>query len=113
MKNGDMYRHFNGGKYAFICIALPLKDKLIEKLFHNIEVIKTLNVRYHENTHDLKVYITGNGASFIDSDVPHVLYQNMQEQDWAREVDDFFGYKTKEDGQLVKRFTLETLYHKK
>jgi hypothetical protein len=65
--------------------------------------------RYHDNTHDLALYAI-DGVTFIDSDVPHVIYQSEEDYNtyavWAREVDDFFGYK-QDNGKYIKRFALK------
>lgn len=46
------------------------------------------------------------GIYFIDSDLPHVIYKNTENQRaWARPVDDFFGYKEVKTGEWTKRFT--------
>lgn len=105
VKNGDFYKHYKGGEYFFDCIALPINDR---NLFIN-GMAKTDKARYHEDTHDLELY-TIDGVTFINSDIPHVIYQAEKDYDtnfvYAREVDDFFGYKT-EGTTLYKRFVLK------
>jgi hypothetical protein len=111
MKNGDFYMHCKNTEYFFDSIALPLKGN--SHLTRRIKEGMTFcqSARYHENTHDLNLY-NFDGVTFIDSDVPHVIYQSEKDYDtdkvWAREVDDFFGYKKEKNGQLVKRFTLKS-----
>lgn len=105
MKNGDFYNHYKNVEYYFDCIALPLNDRNKAKL----EYIGT--TRYHEDTHDIDLYFhKESGVTFIDADVPHVIYQSEKHYDtnftYAREVDDFFGYKI-EHGNYIKRFTLK------
>jgi hypothetical protein len=103
MKTGDFYNHYKGTEYYFDCIALPLEDR------KKVEPI--LTVRHHENTHDIQLYICESGVTFIDSDVPHVIYQSEKDYNtnkvWAREVDDFFDTVTTIADGLVKRFTLK------
>lgn len=106
MKYGDNYKHFKGGEYIFEGIALPLRTGNLSQ-----ETIKNMTyqgkVRYHENSHDIDLYSI-DGAFFIDSELPHVVYVALKTNGivWAREVDDFFGYKQKENGELVKKFSL-------
>lgn len=101
MKNGDYYKHYKGGDYFFDSIALPLNGKRFTQ--------SAGLARYHENTHDLELRFDDE-VLFINSDVPHVIYQAKEDHDtgkiWAREVDDFFGSK-EVDGKYVKRFTLK------
>lgn len=103
MRTGDFYRHYKGGEYYFDCIALPLNGK------RNARKIQT--ARYHEDTHDIDLYIDDNGTTFIDSDVPHVIYQSEKHYDtdyvFTREVDDFFDTVTTIADGLVKRFQLK------
>jgi hypothetical protein len=102
MKTGDFYQHYKGGEYYFDCIALPLNGLRSAR--------KITTARYHENTHDIQLFIDDSGTTFIDSALPHVIYQSEKDYDtdkvWAREVDDFFGYKEK-DGRFIKRFALK------
>ena len=98
MKSGDFYRHSKGGGYYFKNIALPLENR---------KKVKLIGIaRYHENDRDIKLYQSEEKVLFIESDLPHVIYQSESDGEtdkyWAREVDDFFGYK---DGK-IKRFTL-------
>lgn len=110
MKYGDLYNHYKGVEYFFNCIALPMKDSSIRKS-DLAKMEHTYNARYHEDTHDIKIYSSG-GATFIDSDVPHVIYQSEKHYGtdyvYAREVDDFFGYKADENNHFVKRFSLSS-----
>jgi hypothetical protein len=103
MKKGDFYTHFKGGEYYFDCIALPLEER------ESGEKIQT--ARYHDDTRDVDLYVE-NGVTFIDAEVPHVIYQAEKDYDtnkvWAREVDDFFGYKHLTGSHFQKRFTLKT-----
>lgn len=108
MKHGDKYIHFNGGEYLFESIALPLKDDRIPEHIKR-EMVHIGTVRYHENTHDVDLYMV-NGVLYIESELPHVIYEaqyNTVAKRWAREMDDFFGYKIKENGEAIKRFTLQ------
>ena len=103
MKNGDFYHHHKNVEYFFDCIALPLDKRNTHKLELNGKA------RYHEDTHDLDLYYDRQtGVTFIESDVPHVIYQSEDNYNtdfvYAREVDDFFEY-TEKNGTLIKRFT--------
>jgi hypothetical protein len=108
MKYADKYRHFKGGEYFFQGIALPLRENNLSQ-----RTVKSMTsngtVRYHENTHDMELYSI-DGAMFIDSEYPHVIYQSEKDYDtdkcWAREVDDFFGYKNITGSHFQKKFTL-------
>jgi hypothetical protein len=98
MKYGDFYEHSKGGGYFFKCIALPIENR------DKLELVGV--ARYHENDRDINLYQSENKVLFLDSELPHVIYQSESDYKtdkyWVREVDDFFGYK--ED--KIKRFTL-------
>lgn len=104
MKYGDFYKHYKGGEYWFQCIALPMTDLESDR---NIKWVG--QARYHENDKDINLFFQ-NGVWFVDYDLPCVIYQAEKDRDtefvWAREVDDFFGYKT-EGTTLYKRFVYE------
>lgn len=104
MRNGDFYKHYKGNEYFFDSIALPLPDTMKNKAKQNGKA------RYHENTHDVDLYFY-EGVTYIDADVPHVIYQAEVDYDttfvYAREIDDFFEHKQLKDGQYVKRFILK------
>lgn len=103
MNKGDFYTHYKGGEYFFDSIALPLTTQ------RNLTNVG--EARYHDNSHDLELYIDDNGTIFINSDLPHVIYQGEDHYDtdfvWAREVDDFFGYKHITGSHHIKRFSLK------
>lgn len=106
MKHGDIYDHFKGGEYFFDTIAFPKDDLSIKPDIRRD--MRTLQVATHHETLDaIKLYSYG-GIPFIDASVPHVIYQAEEdyntEKVYARPVDDFFGYKSKPNGQLVQRF---------
>lgn len=107
MKYGDEYLHFKGNRYRFIGIALPMTDAMSEETINSMTYVG--EARYHDNTRDVSLYVI-DGAHFIKSDVPHVIYQSEKDYEtdrvWAREVDDFFGYKLTPEGNFVKRFAL-------
>lgn len=109
MKRGDIYNHFKGEQYVFVCIAIPMKDELIS----TTHLAHFLDARYHENTHNIELYTSSDGVLFINSEVPHVVYHTQKdskmEKPWVREVDDYFGYKENKDGHLVKRFTFNSM----
>lgn len=102
MRNGDRYEHYKGVEYLFDCIALPLEGRV------DVKPLKT--VRYHEDTHDIQLYICDNGVTYIDADVPHVIYQSEKhygtDLEFAREVDDFYGSVPTKDGHQ-RRFALK------
>lgn len=103
MKTGDLYKHYKGEEYCFDCIALPLDLK------RNVKKVNT--ARYHEDTHDIDLYIDNNGTTFIDSELPHVIYQAEKHYDtnfvYAREVNNFFGAVAINSDGMVKRFRLK------
>lgn len=105
-KHGDVYDHFKGGEYFFDGIALPKDDLNIYFDVRRGMQFEQL-AKYHDGTRDVKLYTYG-GVTFIDSNVPHVIYQAAADYDtdkvYAREVDDFFGYKIKENGEAIQRF---------
>lgn len=104
MNYGDFYTHYKGNDYWFQCIALPL-----DVLASDANLKRVGSARYHENDKDIDLYFD-NGVWFVDYEFPCVIYQAEKDHDtefvWAREVDDFFGYKGKE-GRYVKRFALK------
>ncbi|PTY93007.1 hypothetical protein [Heyndrickxia sporothermodurans] len=106
MKYGDEYRHYKGGHYRFLGIAFPVKSGELSAETQSY-LTRTGTARYHENTHDINLFMI-DGAYFIDSDVPHVIYQSEKDYQsdhmWAREVDDFFGYILSPEGNFVRRF---------
>jgi hypothetical protein len=99
MKKGDFYRHFKGVEYTFYSIALPTENRKLESIG---------TARYHEDTHDINLYMY-DGITFIDSELPHVIYQAEKDYDtdyvYARELDDFFGFRFDSEKDLYeKRF---------
>lgn len=106
MKYGDEYLHFKNNRYRFLGIALPMRGHNFSEETKRVMAFEG-TVKYHENTHDIKLYSI-DGAYFIDADVPHVIYQSEKDYEtdnaWAREVDDFFGYKLDPHGNFVRRF---------
>lgn len=104
MKKSDKYMHFKNNSYEFIGIAIPKVDiSLHHTLQTDMEI--TEYVRFHDNSYEIALY-GYKGVMFIESTIPHVIYEDEKTHTrWARPVDDFFGYKELEDGQLVKRFT--------
>ncbi|MEK5323799.1 DUF1653 domain-containing protein [Aeribacillus composti] len=104
MIRNDIYTHYKGNDYQFKCIALPLNEVEDQSC-----LVPKGTARYYENDRDIPLYFH-NGVWLIDSDLPHVIYQSEAnygtDKVWAREVDDFFGYKEK-DGRYIKRFALK------
>lgn len=109
MKRGDIYKHFRGERYVFICIAIPMKDEFIR----TTNLFPFFDARYHEDKHNIELYTSSDGVVYINSEVPHVVYHSQKdskmEKPWVREVDDYFGYKENKDGHLVKRFSLNAM----
>jgi len=109
MKHGDYYHHYKDVEYYFDCIAIPLKDARLSKYVSRNKV-KVPSARYHEDTHDLDLYVF-EGITFINSDVPHVIYQSEKDYDtdriYAREVDNFFGVVDVGYNEYEKRFALK------
>ncbi|MCA1066609.1 hypothetical protein QTG56_26120 (plasmid) [Rossellomorea sp. AcN35-11] len=101
MKRGDRYSHFKGNDYAFMGIAIPLSDIPKEILGG----MKKVSARYHEDTHNVDLYML-EGLLVLDAELPHVIYWDREGKKWAREVNDFFGYKHLVGSHYEKRFTL-------
>ena len=107
MRPNDTYHHYKNKPYTFVGIAQPLsllKDKSCAE--------RTTSVRHHENTHSLELY-EYNGLLFIEASDPFVIYrskdQNGATLTWAREIDDFFGTVTLDDGSTVRRLHRQTV----
>lgn len=102
--------HFKQKEYYYCGIALPLSEFIGRK-----EELTKFIFAYDANTPDgeevarFQLYVH-KGIMLVDKETPHVVYQSEvdynSEKVWIREVEDFFGYKQKENGELVKRFTL-------
>lgn len=113
MKYGDTYKHFNGGEYTFLGISIPLQDHSVE--FKKDNLLESGNAKLEATLQDIPLYdyfglqrAGGAGLIFTDSDIPYVIYQSHKDEIiWARPVADFFGYKEKENSELVKRFVLQ------
>lgn len=102
MRPNDIYHHYKNKPYTFVGIAQP------RSLLENASNAKWIaSVRHHENTHSLELY-EDNGLLFIEASDPFVIYrskdQNGATLTWAREIDDFFGTVTLDDGSTVRRF---------
>jgi len=105
MNFGDVYGHYSGVEYQFFGIALPLSK-------HKIDKVKYLGkVRYHEDTHDISLYILDD-VLFVNYVLPCAIYQSEKDygtnKRYAREIDDFFGYVRRNDGTYIKRFALKS-----
>ncbi len=109
MKNGDFYLHFKQNEYFYCGIALPLSEYAGSKA-----ELKEINLAYDAHTPDGQEVshvqlFNHDGIMLIDRETPHVIYQSKVDYDtekvWAREVENFFGYKEQEN-KLVKRYTL-------
>ena len=109
MKQGEFYHHFRKGtEYCFRSIALPLnefrgnKDDLVK-----VNPAQDAHTPSGEPVREIQLY-DYQGVTFIERDMPHVIYQSEEDYDtddvWAREVEDFYGYKKMDDGTMVKRF---------
>ena len=113
MKHGDSYKHFKGGSYTFLGISIPLKDPFIS--FKKEQLLVTGKAILEKTQQEIPLYdyyglqqVNGAGLIFTDSDIPYVIYQSDEnEVIWARPVDEFFDYKKLENGEFVKRFTLQ------
>lgn len=100
LKQGERYLHFKGNQYVYLGIALPMTISTRTLFGPFKEAIladdgKTIVPIYEEN-----------GVWFTPLDEPVVLYYNAEflNKWWVRKVDDFFGYKEHDDGNLEKRF---------
>lgn len=96
MKRGNVYRHYKGGLYTYIGMALPISG-LPEgfKATHS-ETGEEVNIgRWSLNT-----FITA-------LDHPVVLYKCTKDGKlWARPVDMFFGWVMEDGYPSIQRFKL-------
>lgn len=106
MRYDDTYKHFKGREYRFVSIALPLQGPNTTKLIKD-QIVYIGTARYHEDTHDIALYKLGS-ILFVDEEIPFVIYKpkdDITAPYYAREVDNFFGYKVGNQGNYIKRFT--------
>lgn len=109
MKNGDIYKHFKGNEYLYMCIASPITEIIQTDKLTYFGKINDAGTAEGEEVNKVTLY-EYKGFLLIDKEVPHVIYiPTNKEREignaWARRVDDFFGIKVKDDGEKVKRFT--------
>lgn len=109
MKHGDFYQHFKGTEYFFCGIALPISEFTGKKtLLEETQMALDAHTPHGEEVQEVKLFDC-NGIMLIDRDTPHVIYQSEKDYDtdrvWAREVNDFFGFKSFVDGSFIKRFS--------
>jgi hypothetical protein len=113
MREGDQYEHYKHKNwYEFEAIALPMDQP--GQMFGRSHVWQADEVaRYHEDTHDLKLYTNHAGDLFIEGDLPMVIYKPVEfvgskaepvyGTTYAREVDDFFAW-VEHDEEWQPRF---------
>lgn len=88
------YQHFKGTLYEAL----------------EAENIRGYRAKHHDTQEEIIIQSRQDGKFFKqDTDEEFVLYYNPEANPrtlWAREYDDFHGFKEQEDGTKVKRFTL-------
>ncbi|MEK4781096.1 hypothetical protein NST86_33550 [Bacillus sp. FSL L8-0199] len=110
MKYNTFYQHYRNEKeYFFDSIAIPISEFTGNK--HDLTLA---NLAYDADTPEgaevkrVQLYVH-KGATYIDRDVYHVIYQSEDDYDtekvWVRNVEDFFGMVDLPIGNKVKRFT--------
>jgi Protein of unknown function (DUF1653) len=127
MRMREVYNHYKGADYEFIMVALPVGDR---DAVWDVEELEEV-ARYHEDTHDLRMFRNEAADLFIESEVPMVVYRSITfegetavakglfpDKDirvgeglkiriygktYAREVDDFFSW-VKHEGKWQPRF---------
>jgi len=111
MKKGDVYRHYKGGIYTFIGIAVP-EQVSMKNYFEG-----SLTATHSETQKGVSVQRVPafDNCYISDLDEPVVLYREGRDgKMWARPVDMFFDYKpvlfessTRPEPvvEMVKRFT--------
>lgn len=111
MEKEDIYIHYKGGKYEILAVTKSLKDKLNLELDSTDKIVgeRITNVRYHENTHNIELYIIDN-EYYVDSNISYIIYKSMDEESlgltWAREYYDFFGSVLNDENEKVERFKI-------
>ena len=104
MKKGDVYRHYKGGIYTYLGIAVPQA----ENHDRGSLIVHELTAK-HSETEKL-VHITRalfTRAYIVDVDHPVVLYKDTKDgQLWVRPVDMFFDWELEDGVPTIKRFKL-------
>lgn len=91
------FKHFKGTIYTQLAVTIPFQER-------DEEAITILSALHHA-TQELMLFSFVGDAWMSPDDEKYVLYESEKdERVWAREYDDFFGYKEHEDGTLEQRF---------
>jgi len=86
MKKGDVYRHYKGGIYTFIGIAVP-NDRATSAR-------AVLKAKHSETEKEVLILEIIDGVYLSDTEEPVVLYRSSKDgQLWARPVHMFFDHK--------------------
>lgn len=92
------FKHFKGNFYKQLAVTVPFQVR-------EEEAITTMSALHHA-TQEVMLFSFMGDAWMSPDNEKYVLYESEKDgRIWAREYDDFFGYKQYEDGTLEKRFT--------
>jgi len=104
MKKGDVYRHYKGGIYTYMGIAVPQTEN-----HDQADITGYALTAKHTETAQI-VNITRalfTRACISDLDHPTVLYKDTKDgQLWVRPVDEFFGWVLEDGYPSIQRFKL-------
>jgi hypothetical protein len=104
MKKGNVYRHYKGGIYTYMGIAVPQTEN-----HDQADITGYTLIAKHTETEKI-VNITRalfTRACISDLDHPTVLYKDTKDgQLWVRPVDEFFGWVLEDGYPTIQRFKL-------
>jgi hypothetical protein len=91
------FKHFKGTIYTQLGVSVPSEGT------HH-EVITSLSALHHD-TQNIMLFSFINSQWVSPDDQSYVLYESEKDDRiWAREYDDFYGYKQHPDGTVERRF---------
>lgn len=91
------FKHFKGNFYRQVAVTEPFEESTEE----NARVLSAL----HHATQEVMLFTYINGRLISPDEVVYVIYESEADGKlWAREYDDFHGYKEHSDGTVEKRF---------
>lgn len=96
MKKGNVYRHYKGGLYTYVGIALPISG-----------LPKGFEATHSETGDTVNIGQSSLNAYVAKLDHPVVLYKCTKDGKlWARPVDMFFGWVMEDGHPSIQRFKL-------